>query len=148
MFWTVYISNSSVSFTPFKQLYCYSSTTNSYCSQSSRRSNRIARKAEPLVKRLKYVLLFFVSKITYNIMYLRAGKGALVKHGQFWYPVRLLQRIGPFWLVRWWRHCNFAISPPTTDSKVPEGEILDELWQDQAGRRKIRVRRSFEVLNL
>ncbi|KDR67076.1 hypothetical protein GALMADRAFT_147307 [Galerina marginata CBS 339.88] len=72
---------------------------------------------------------------------LKAGKGALCRHGKYWYPVRLLQKQeGNTWLVRWWRGCKFGHQgPPQLDSSVPEESLVDELWQDQQARRAIQL---------
>jgi hypothetical protein len=78
---------------------------------------------------------------------LRRGRGALARHGDFWYPVRVIHiEINQFrkttqWKVRWWRGNQFAspgITPDTT-TMVPEGDIVDSLWGDRTGRRSIRV---------
>jgi len=76
----------------------------------------------------------------------RAGRGALARNGEFWYPVRVIQyqTAEKSWLVRWWRGCSFE--PKMTDihpgsiSAVPEPDIVDSLWGDRVGRRNIRVR--------
>jgi len=78
----------------------------------------------------------------------RAGRGALARNGEFWYPIRLIQYLeaDKSWLVRWWRGCSFepdssgmvTIAPGST-STVPELDIVDSLWGDRVGRRKIRV---------
>ncbi|KAG1785321.1 uncharacterized protein HD556DRAFT_1450827 [Suillus plorans] len=54
---------------------------------------------------------------------LLAGKGALARHDKFWYPVRLIQfhRETDAWKV-----------------VVQTTDLVDELWQDRAGRRAIR----------
>lgn len=81
---------------------------------------------------------------------LRPGRGALVQHGEYWYPVRLIQRLQnkgkkdkskTQWRVRWWRGCQFAVPGVKPDSitVVEEEKIVDSLWNDREGRRKIRV---------
>jgi len=54
----------------------------------------------------------------------RAGLGALVRRGTYWYPARLVQfdENELAWTVRWWRGCKFA-----------------ELWMNRTERRAIRV---------
>jgi hypothetical protein len=76
--------------------------------------------------------------------HLLRGRGALVRHGEFWYPVRVIHRENDSpgrWKVRWWRGCDFAspgITPDTT-TIVTMGDIVDSLWRDRSGRRAIRV---------
>ncbi|KAF5319194.1 hypothetical protein D9619_008741 [Psilocybe cf. subviscida] len=85
----------------------------------------------------------------------RMGCGALVKDGTFWYPVRLIQRMGPrtngkrkksdtptLWRVKWWRGCHFENnSTHVADgmSIVREEDIVDALWKDRTERRRIRL---------
>ncbi|KDR72049.1 hypothetical protein GALMADRAFT_213507 [Galerina marginata CBS 339.88] len=52
---------------------------------------------------------------------LRRGCGALARHGEFWYPVRVI-------------HCAI----PDTIATVAEDGIVDSLWNDRMGRRKFR----------
>ncbi|KAG1770555.1 hypothetical protein EV702DRAFT_977910, partial [Suillus placidus] len=69
-----------------------------------------------------------------------AGKGALARHGKFWYPVRLVQfhRETDAWQVRWWRGCRFPADRPVDfQSLVQTTDLVDELWQDRAGRHAI-----------
>ena len=82
-----------------------------------------------------------MSKQPLNVR-LRRGRGALARHGIFWYPVRFIHREqdGDY-RVRWWRECEFA-SPgiiPDTITTVTQGNIVDSLWNDRTERRKIRV---------
>jgi hypothetical protein len=73
---------------------------------------------------------------------LRRGRGALVCHGDFWYPVRVVHLEGyGQWRVRWWRECAFSIPGLVVDtmSTVPEENIIDCLWNNRLGRRQIRV---------
>ncbi|KAG1721806.1 hypothetical protein EDB19DRAFT_1646166 [Suillus lakei] len=73
---------------------------------------------------------------------LLAGKGALARHGKFWYPVRLIRFHGEMdaWQVRWWRGCRFPPDRPVDlQSLVPTTDLLDELWQDRTRRRAIRL---------
>ncbi|KAF8833214.1 hypothetical protein BDN67DRAFT_986172 [Paxillus ammoniavirescens] len=71
----------------------------------------------------------------------RAGKGALVRQGKYWYPVRLIQfdahQSG--WLVRWWCLCKFPGEHPGNTywlgrwahaCNVPNGEDMIEVFQD------------------
>ncbi|CAA7270203.1 unnamed protein product [Cyclocybe aegerita] len=72
---------------------------------------------------------------------LTSGCGALARNGDFWYPVRLIQKAK--WKVRWWRSCLFMddkIQPDST-TLVEQGDIVDELWDDRAARRQIRLGR-------
>ncbi|KAG1834974.1 hypothetical protein DFJ58DRAFT_750136 [Suillus subalutaceus] len=72
-------------------------------------------------------------------------KGALARLGKYWYPVRLIQsyetaslpataRNRVRWQVIWWRGCKFpsSLGPPPSD--VEQGDLVDELWQDQSKR--------------
>ncbi len=75
----------------------------------------------------------------------RPGKGVLVRIGPvFHYPARLLQvqeEKGPrHWRIKLWRHCEFTVPSDKLDLAVPKAHIVDELWNNQGARRKIRVR--------
>ncbi|KAF9460088.1 hypothetical protein BDZ94DRAFT_1378544 [Collybia nuda] len=76
-------------------------------------------------------------------MYFRVGRSALACHGEFWYPVRLIHRgeKGLKWHVRWWRGCDFKETGilPDEITAVGEKDIIDSLWMDRTGRRKIRL---------
>ncbi|KAG1852155.1 hypothetical protein DFJ58DRAFT_746182 [Suillus subalutaceus] len=78
-----------------------------------------------------------------------AGKGALARLGKYWYHVRLIQshetaslpstaRNRVRWQVVWWRGCKFPSSLGSPPSDVEQGDLVDELWQDQSKRREIR----------
>lgn len=69
---------------------------------------------------------------------LLAGKGALAQFGDFWYPVRLIQKQRSSWRVKWWRGCQFNY-PDEPSEWIPESQIVDELWGDKRMRRTIRV---------
>ena len=76
----------------------------------------------------------------------RAGRGALVLHGKFWYPALVVQRYGHnAWVVRWWRGCQFELQvdgirvEPGSTTIVFLGQITDSLWLKQEERRQIRV---------
>jgi hypothetical protein len=43
------------------------------------------------------------------------------------------------WRVVWWRGCRFPSSLGSPPGDVEQGDLVDELWQDQAKRREIRV---------
>lgn len=71
------------------------------------------------------------------------GKGALVQVGEFWYPVHLLQlqsKVPRQWRVKHWRLSHFPKDAPVPSDIVLESNLRDELWCEQAERRKIRVR--------
>ncbi|KAF8956267.1 hypothetical protein BDZ97DRAFT_1763938 [Flammula alnicola] len=73
---------------------------------------------------------------------LRRGTGALARRGVFWYPVRIIHvEDGSKWRVRWWRECNFAEPGIDRGSVTTVGvdDIVDSLWLDRTGRRKIRL---------
>ncbi|KAF5310768.1 hypothetical protein D9619_008108 [Psilocybe cf. subviscida] len=86
---------------------------------------------------------------------LHVGNAALVKDGIFWYPVRLIERLGPKtppkkkqpmvntqWRVKWWRGCRFnedSNYAPDTMSIVPQAVITDCLWGNRTARRQIRL---------
>ena len=84
----------------------------------------------------------------------RPGRGALVRRGDFWYPVRVIQKEpSGKWRVRWWRGCKFTSGQdgvePGELSTVELPDIVDSLWLLQAERRKIRVSfvtRSMEIV--
>ncbi|KAG0691978.1 hypothetical protein DFH29DRAFT_1074083 [Suillus ampliporus] len=91
--------------------------------QASRWSRRERPSKVPLAKRLL------------------AGKGALARHGKYWYPVRLVRFHGEkdVWQVRWWRGCTFPLDGPVDpEALLPTADLVDELWQDRAGRRAVR----------
>jgi hypothetical protein len=80
---------------------------------------------------------------------LRRGRGALARHGDFWYPIRVVHLEGDGqWRVRWWRECAFSIPGLVVDtmSTVPEENIIDCLWNNRLGRRQIRVSDSLQSL--
>ncbi|KAG1853086.1 hypothetical protein F4604DRAFT_1660333 [Suillus subluteus] len=75
---------------------------------------------------------------------IRPGKGALARHGKYWYPVRIKsrQQVGgkALFTVKWWRHCSFK---PDTQPPVEVGEedLVDALYGDCKRRRMIRLGR-------
>ena len=85
----------------------------------------------------------------YTYIWGRPGRGGLARIGEFWYPVRLIEsHADEKWLVRWWRGCSFdpdntgtVTVAPGSITAVPEDDIVDSLWGDRGGRRKIRVRK-------
>jgi len=78
----------------------------------------------------------------------RAGRGGLARNGEFWYPVRLMQHHEKeqTWSVRWWKGCDFGVSPTSTTiipgsiTQTQEVDIVDSLWGERTARRAIRVR--------
>ena len=67
-----------------------------------------------------------------------------MRRGDFWYPVRVVQReSSDRWRVRWWRGCKFIPGQEGVEAgelftaELPE--IVDSLWLLQTERRKIRV---------
>ncbi|KAF8891098.1 hypothetical protein CPB84DRAFT_1939271 [Gymnopilus junonius] len=81
---------------------------------------------------------------------LSAGRGALSRVGEYWYPIRLIERTGPTtakayqWRVEWWREIIFPADislVPGNISLVNETEIIDSLWLKQKERRGIRLGR-------
>ncbi|KAJ7443390.1 hypothetical protein B0H11DRAFT_1931750 [Mycena galericulata] len=64
------------------------------------------------------------------------GKGALARHGKYWYPVRLLFKEPGGWMVKWWRGNRF-IEPQAPPSKVADSDLRDELWANPGARRQI-----------
>ncbi|KAJ7046703.1 hypothetical protein C8F04DRAFT_1061422 [Mycena alexandri] len=74
---------------------------------------------------------------------LKAGMGALAKYGKFHYPVRLLLRLPgkQAWRVRFWRKCVYPpdVSEPNPEAAIPEGDLVDSLYGNQAARRHIRL---------
>ena len=81
-----------------------------------------------------------------------AGKGALARHRDFWYPVRLLQRITEnSWQVSWWRGNKYGDITPDLGAHVDVANLVDELWADVQGRRQIQVSKAtthVRLLNL
>ncbi|KAG1793398.1 hypothetical protein EV424DRAFT_1605364 [Suillus variegatus] len=77
-----------------------------------------------------------------------AGKGALARLRKYWYPVRLIQSYDTVslpasarnrvrWQVVWWRGCRFPLTLGSPPGDVEQGDLVDELWQDQAKRHEI-----------
>ena len=91
------------------------------------------------------------SVVACNINHLnRPGRGALVRHGEFWYPARVVQREGlKYWRVRWWRECQFAEGgiKPGSLASISIDDIVDSLWLKRAERRKIRVSNTYVSLD-
>ncbi|KAF4618842.1 hypothetical protein D9613_009694 [Agrocybe pediades] len=74
------------------------------------------------------------------------GRGALSRVNEFWYPVRVLNynEQADNWNVMWWRGCTFPKGSkikPGTITSVHEDDLVDSLWGDRTGRRKIRLGR-------
>ena len=76
----------------------------------------------------------------------RPAKGVLVRHGNFYYPARLLQLERKYperqWRVQMWRMCKYEPgedAPRDLEVTIPESRIVDELWRERDERRKIRV---------
>ncbi|KAJ7366156.1 hypothetical protein DFH08DRAFT_678760 [Mycena albidolilacea] len=67
-----------------------------------------------------------------------AGKGSLARHGNYWYPVRLVMKAKSGWTVAWWCGNEYDDpSPPPT--LVLDSDLRDELWADTQKRRQIRL---------
>ncbi|KAJ6601491.1 hypothetical protein B0H10DRAFT_1824052 [Mycena sp. CBHHK59/15] len=74
----------------------------------------------------------------------RPGKGALARWGDYWYPVRLIQKKDQSsWVVKWWRLSHFPSSGPSPElwTTIEEKDLQDELWADVAARRQIKLGR-------
>ena len=72
----------------------------------------------------------------------RPGIGALARHGQYWYPLRLILHKKNKWNVRWqWGGCQFdeLSVEPNSITAVSQQDVVDSLWNDHTSRRKIRV---------
>jgi hypothetical protein len=73
----------------------------------------------------------------------RAGLGALVRRGTYWYPVCLIQfdENQLVWTVRWWRGCKFAEPGIELDSTttVNLDDIVDSLWMNRTQCWAVRV---------
>ncbi|KAJ3897592.1 hypothetical protein F5879DRAFT_813774, partial [Lentinula edodes] len=70
------------------------------------------------------------------------GKGVLVRDGLFFFPARLIQKCHKFCSIRWWRHnipAPGSSQQPGKIAKVSIEDIKDELWQNRAARRRIRL---------
>ncbi|KIJ89409.1 hypothetical protein K443DRAFT_126787, partial [Laccaria amethystina LaAM-08-1] len=73
---------------------------------------------------------------------LRAGRGALARREQFWYPVRLIQAVEHGWRVHWWRENQFLDKDEPAAGRfsvVNTKDIVDSLWNDRLARRAIRL---------
>ena len=70
-----------------------------------------------------------------------AGRGALARRGDFFYPVRLIQKLpnDAGWRVRWWRENVYISDRPEPVSIVKGNDLVDSLWLDRETRRKTRV---------
>lgn len=72
-----------------------------------------------------------------------AGRGALARCGDYFYPVRLIQKRedSTGWTVHWWRENVYVAKVPAPErvSCVEEKDLVDSLWMDRDNRRKIRV---------
>ena len=80
-----------------------------------------------------------ITAILNSHLVIRAGKGALARHGDYWYPVRLLQRMdGNHWQVARWRG-NRYVDIQDAAALVKEEDLVDELQGDFEARRRIRV---------
>lgn len=71
------------------------------------------------------------------------GMGALGKHGDYWYPVRLLNPRGlsdgrAEWVVEWWRQNRYATSEavPLT---LPLDRLEDSCFGNAKRHRQIRI---------
>ncbi|KAH7875730.1 uncharacterized protein C8R40DRAFT_1250870 [Lentinula edodes] len=81
----------------------------------------------------------------------RPGKGALVQHGKFYYPVRIIHTSGAKGksrnefecVVKFWRGCHFPkdSTHPLAIVSVDQSSIIDELWGNQHQRRQTRLGR-------
>lgn len=96
---------------------------------------------QPLKERLKWVHYSYTREPV--LTKCREGCGALARHGEFWYPVRLIdhKEDRKKWQVRWWRGCEFAADGIEADSytEVELTSLVDSLWSKRTERRKIRV---------
>ncbi|KAG6912972.1 hypothetical protein DXG01_010715, partial [Tephrocybe rancida] len=73
--------------------------------------------------------------------HLKPGRGALIKHGKYWYPVRVIQHVENGWQVKVWRECRFEEPGmvPGSFITVPFDCIIDSLWGKHAERRAIQL---------
>jgi hypothetical protein len=98
-----------------------------------------------------FILLWQCSELLIHCI-CRAGRGALARYGDFWYPVRLIKYLEPSkkWRIRWWRECSFDMpvvgiasgSELLMPVLIDERDVVDSLWGNAKARRKIRVRHS------
>ncbi|KAG5636902.1 hypothetical protein H0H81_006464 [Sphagnurus paluster] len=74
---------------------------------------------------------------------MQTGRGALSQHGDFWYPVRLIQKVEGDWRVQWWRGAHFTLTIVVAGgiSLVEPADIVDSVWLDCKNRRMIWLRR-------
>ncbi|EDR15479.1 uncharacterized protein LACBIDRAFT_321327 [Laccaria bicolor S238N-H82] len=78
----------------------------------------------------------------YLNLFIRAGRGALARHEQFWYPVHLIQAVQHGWRVHWWRENQFLDKDEPAAggfSVVNTKDIVDSLWNDRLARRAIQL---------
>ena len=64
----------------------------------------------------------------------RAGHGALVQVGIFYYPAHLIQKVNEGWRVKFWRENIIPSSTGFVNSRIYTidlTEIVDSLWQNQ-----------------
>ena len=99
---------------------------------------------KPLHERLMYVInCVWTMYIYWHNSPVRRGCGALARWGEYWYPIRLIQKTShDSWRVKWWRYCTFTGTDtgPGTITIVKLCDLVDCLWQDRMERRKIKVR--------
>lgn len=82
--------------------------------------------------------MFLAQKLTFIYS---PGKGVLVKQaGVYYYPGRLISwnKTSQVGTVQMWRGIQNDLANQII-KKVPITDIVDGLWQDQEGRRRIRV---------
>ena len=89
---------------------------------------------------------------------IRFGRGALVHHGDFWYPAHIIQYdiASKQWCVHWCRECSYAIEGIKAGSitLIDKADVVDSLWGDAHAQRQIRVcpltirpQNSYQVVN-
>jgi hypothetical protein len=107
---------------------------------------RVHLKQKKVQDRLLYVIMPCLYLHVIHHQHSRPGRGALTRLGEYWYPVRLLQKIqstsnGAFlWDVQLWPHCH--LKEPWKDripTTVHADMLIDELQGDKEARRLIRV---------
>lgn len=83
----------------------------------------------------------FCARFPYFSLTIRPGQGALARHEDFWYPVRLIRKVSNTWIVQWWRENIYAAEGlrPGQVSTIHMKDITDSMWMDRGGRRIIRV---------
>ncbi|KAF5313015.1 hypothetical protein D9619_002316 [Psilocybe cf. subviscida] len=83
------------------------------------------------------------------------GMGALAQSGEFWYPVRLIDRVCDKekgvteWRIKWWKGCQSSSGDVVAGVSimVNEKRVIDSLYGKREERRKIRLGKWAHAVN-